>query len=92
MDGEKYPSDGKFYAILHKFCQRLKKINEFRINLSILSNKFMNLDEFCHRWKKTCNFGKLGVRYFMHISVNVDEDGMGSGILLFIDGFHEGDP
>jgi hypothetical protein len=26
--------------ILHKFCQRLKKINEFRINLSIVSNKF----------------------------------------------------
>jgi hypothetical protein len=58
IDGEKNPSHGKFYAILHKFCQRLKKIHEFRINLSIVSKKFMNLDEFYHRWEKTCNLGE----------------------------------
>jgi hypothetical protein len=49
IDGEKNPSGGKFYAILHKFCHRLKKIHEFRINLSIVSRKFVNLAEFCHR-------------------------------------------
>jgi hypothetical protein len=30
IDGQKNSSNGKFYAILHKFCQRLKKIHEFR--------------------------------------------------------------
>jgi hypothetical protein len=41
IDGEKNPSFGEIQAILHKFCHRLKKIHEIRINLSIIAKKFL---------------------------------------------------
>jgi hypothetical protein len=59
IDGEKYPSHGKIYAKLHKFCHRLKKTHEFRTILSIAAKIFMNLAEFCYRWEKTCNSSLL---------------------------------
>ncbi len=65
INGEKNPSDGKFYAILHKFCHRLKKIHKFRINLSIVSKKFMNLMNFAIDGKKHAIWEKreMGVKW-----------------------------